>query len=57
MIFEAVSDVDILIVQARWHLLHAVWGDNIYEADAARAAIDALLERRHEITQAAAPVG
>jgi hypothetical protein len=56
MILQAVAEVDVLIIQARWHWLHAVWGDNVLEAEAARAAIDALLERRHEITQAAAPV-
>jgi hypothetical protein len=56
MIFEQVSDVDIRIVRARWHWLHAVWGDNVVEVERARAAVDALLERRYEITQAAAPV-
>jgi hypothetical protein len=56
MIFEAVTDVDIRIVRARWLWLHAVWGENPDEVEVARAAIDVLLERRYEITQAAAAV-
>jgi hypothetical protein len=54
MIFEAISDVDIRIVQARWRWLHAVWGESTDDVEVARVAIDALLEHRYEIMQAAA---
>jgi hypothetical protein len=56
MISEAVSNIDIRIVRARWRLMHAVWGENSGDVEVARAAIDALLERRYELTRAAAPV-
>jgi hypothetical protein len=56
MISEAISDVDIRIVRARWRLMHALWGENTDDVDVARAAIDALLERRYELTQNSAPV-
>ena len=56
MISEAVSDIDIRIVRARWRLMHALWGENTADAQVARAAIDALLERRYELTRASAPV-
>jgi hypothetical protein len=56
MIFEAVTDVDIRIVRARWLWLHAVSGDNSDEVEVARAAIDVLLEHRYQITQAAAAI-
>ncbi|MEP7179329.1 MAG: hypothetical protein ABI775_09595 [Pseudonocardiales bacterium] len=56
MISEAVSDVDVRIVRARWLWLHAVWGEDPDEVEVARAAIDVLLERRYEITRASAPV-
>jgi hypothetical protein len=56
MIFEAVSDVDIRIVRARWRLLHAVWCENTDDVELARAAIDVLLELRYEISQAGASV-
>jgi hypothetical protein len=56
MFFESVSDVDVQILRARWHWLHAVWGENADQVEVARAAVDVLLERRYEITKAAAPV-
>jgi hypothetical protein len=56
MIFEAISDVDIRIVRARWRWLHAVWGESTDDVEEARVAIDALLERRYEITAAATAV-
>jgi hypothetical protein len=56
MISEAVADVDIRIVRARWVWLHAVWGENADEVEVARVAIDLLLERRYEITHTAAAV-
>lgn len=56
MIIETIGDVDTRIVNARWRWLHGVWEENVDEVELARVAIDVLLERRFEITQAAAPV-
>jgi hypothetical protein len=36
--------------------LHAVWGESTDDVEEARVAIDALLERRYEITAAATAV-
>jgi len=44
MSIQTVGEVDAQIVNAHWRWLHGVWEDN---------AIDALLERRYEIVQAA----
>jgi hypothetical protein len=56
MTIETIADVDTRIVNARWRLLHGTWADNVDEVELARVAIDVLLERRYQITQASAPV-
>jgi len=53
MSIQTVGEVDAQIVNAHWRWLHGVWEDNAEEMRLARAAIDALLERRYEIVQAA----
>jgi hypothetical protein len=54
MTVETIADVDVQIVSARWRLLHGVWGENVDAVNRAKAALDALLERRYELMQTAA---
>jgi hypothetical protein len=54
MTVETVADVDIQIVSARWRWLHSACQANADEVVRAKAAIDVLLDRRYELTQAAA---
>jgi len=54
MTVETIADVDIQIVSARWRWLHSAWEGNLDAVDRAKAAVDALLERRYELIQAPA---
>lgn len=51
---EVIADVDSEIVTAYWRRLHAEWEEDVERLERAKVAIDALLERRFEITQAQA---
>jgi hypothetical protein len=53
MIIKTIADIDTQIVNARWRWWHGAWEKNVDQVDAAKAAIDVLLERRYEFMQAA----
>jgi hypothetical protein len=53
MIIKTIADIDTQIVNARWRWWHGAWEKNVDLVDAAKAAIDVLLERRYEFMQAA----
>jgi hypothetical protein len=50
----AIAVVDSQLVNAHWRWLHARWVDDAKGLEKATVAIDALLERRFELTRALA---
>jgi len=51
-IVEAIAAVDVQLVNLRWRWWHGEWAEDADRVARAMAAIDALLERRHELVQA-----
>ena len=54
MIGEAIAALDAQLVNLRWRRWHGEWAEDADRVAWAMAAIDALLERRHELAKGSA---
>jgi hypothetical protein len=51
MIADTIAGLDAEIINARWRWWHGAWSRNVIQVECAKAAIDALLDRRYELMQ------